>query len=317
MNHPEHDQSHAHDCESVCRCCAALAVARAQSLFDPHPGWHSPLTPGVQRINLSHSEDGREIWAVLGTDWPRMFVQLPAIGAAQAVTFGAGAILSRRLRRVHFAPAKNGVECVGDHGRLHLNFERFAFAQAVHLRRAAGHSFGVEFMDSDGETMHALMLTHASDFDAFFAWVRLHQACDSDPDLPFAEAAPSGVESPVPAWLPCSRQDFTAALEASIASAARFRASVANAAVIQVLDLVPTHFIQDRGWTTICDGSNCLHLRHDFLVRRDEDSQGQQTSPTEATLGIVGQDGRPSFLLQPASSDTARAHQTLGRSPVD
>ena len=308
MNHPEHNQSRASDqepadkCEPLCRCCAALAVAREQSLFDPHPCWHSPLTPGVQRINLSHSADGREIWAALSTDWPRMFAQLPSVGAVQAVTFGTGAILSRRLRRVHFAPAKNAVECVGDGGRLCLDFERFAFAQAVHLRRAAGHSFGVEFMDAEGETLHTLMLTHDSDFDTFFAWDRLHQACDSDPVLSFAVAAPCYAEHPVSAWLPCSRQNFTAALEASITRATPFRASVANAAATQVLDLVPTHFIQDGGWTTICDGLNCLHLRHDLLARRVEDSQGQEASPAGATFGIVGADGRSSFLLQSVSS---------------
>ena len=44
-----------------CPCCAAIRHARDSALFDPLPELCSPLTPGVQLVNVSHSDDGRNV----------------------------------------------------------------------------------------------------------------------------------------------------------------------------------------------------------------------------------------------------------------
>ena len=56
-----------------CKFCAALQRARELELFDPLEELCSPLTPGVQLVNLSHSEDGQTLRVNLGDDWKRMF----------------------------------------------------------------------------------------------------------------------------------------------------------------------------------------------------------------------------------------------------
>ena len=69
-----------------CRCCAATDAAREQGIFDSLPEWNSPLTPGVQLTNLSHSEDGANLRVDLAAYWGRMFEQLSAIGSALIMT---------------------------------------------------------------------------------------------------------------------------------------------------------------------------------------------------------------------------------------
>src|SRR5271154_6355994 len=65
--------------DAKCKFCATLHRARELELFDPLPELCSPLTPGVQLVNISHSYDGRMVSAKLGGLWKRMFEQLPLI----------------------------------------------------------------------------------------------------------------------------------------------------------------------------------------------------------------------------------------------
>ena len=56
-----------------CKFCAALHRARELELFDSMPELCSPLTPGVQLVNLSYSHQGQMLRVDLGGHWKRMF----------------------------------------------------------------------------------------------------------------------------------------------------------------------------------------------------------------------------------------------------
>ena len=64
----------------------ALHRARELELFDPLPELCSPLTPGVQLVNLSSSDHGQILHVHLGRHWKRMFEQLPLIGEGLVMT---------------------------------------------------------------------------------------------------------------------------------------------------------------------------------------------------------------------------------------
>ena len=63
-----------------CKFFATLHRARELEPFDPLPELCSPLTPGVQLVNLRYSDDEQILHVHLGRDWKRMFEQLPLIG---------------------------------------------------------------------------------------------------------------------------------------------------------------------------------------------------------------------------------------------
>lgn len=141
------------------------------------------MTPGVQLVNFSHTEDGSVLRVTLGKNWSRMFETLPLSGSGLIMTRNESAIVGvqRVTPTFHFTP--DGSKATGEGGDLLLNFRHFGTAHAIHIRRPTGHVFGVEFEDGRGRVMHRFTLSPQSDMDEFFAWVRLHQACA-------AEAAP-------------------------------------------------------------------------------------------------------------------------------
>jgi putative heme degradation protein len=160
-----------------CKCCAARQRVRAEALFDVLPEWNSPLTAGVQLVNLSHTEDGGILRVALGADWSRMLSTLSLTGSGLVMTRNEGAIVGHRMVIPPLHLAGDGKKAAGDGGQLLLDFRHFGTAYAIHIRRKVGHVFGVEFEDTAGHTIHRFTLTPESDMDEFFAWVRLHQAC--------------------------------------------------------------------------------------------------------------------------------------------
>jgi hypothetical protein len=180
--------------DAECKFCAALRRARELEVFDPMPELCSPLTPGVQLVNLSHSYDGQMLSVNLGGSWKRMFEQLPLIGEGLVMTRNEAAILGRRMTFPELAFTIHGTKGASGQDGLWFNFQAFAAARAVHLRCESGHIFGAEFADPEGCTIHRFTTTPASNLEAFLGWVRLHQAC-------------SGHRS---AWLPTEEDDTSA-----------------------------------------------------------------------------------------------------------
>ncbi|MDB6153250.1 MAG: hypothetical protein JWL90_1703, partial [Chthoniobacteraceae bacterium] len=169
------------------QCCALIQRTRELALFDPLPEWCSPLTPGMQLVNISHSEDGRHLRVNLGTDWARMFEHLVVAKAGLLMTRNAVAILERRMKYPALSVTSGGGKGASGHGGLWVNFGRLDAARAVHMREKTGHLFGVEFANAAGQIVHRFTLTKESDMDEFFAWARLHQACAAHPAASWLE----------------------------------------------------------------------------------------------------------------------------------
>ncbi len=160
-----------------CKFCATLHRARELELFDPWPELCSPLTPGVQLVNLSYSDDGQILHVHLGRHWKRMFEQLPLIGEGLVMTRNEAAILGRRMIFPELAFTTRATKGASGQGGLWFDFRALGAARAVHLRCESGHIFGIEFADAAGATIHLFTATKASNLDNFLGWVRLHQEC--------------------------------------------------------------------------------------------------------------------------------------------
>jgi hypothetical protein len=160
-----------------CKFCAALRQARELELFDPLPELSSPLTPGVQRVNLSYSKDGQMLRVDLGDDWKRMFEQLPLIGEGLVMTRNEAAILGRRMTFPELAFTTHAIKGASECGGLWFDFRALGAARAVHLRCEAGHIIGLEFADRAGQMVHRFTATPTSHLELLLGWVRLHQAC--------------------------------------------------------------------------------------------------------------------------------------------
>src|ERR1700722_12707510 len=172
---PTTDKACGQDAE--CKFCATLRRAREVELFDPLPELCSPLTPGLQLVNLSYSHDGRQINAKLTIHWKRMFEQLPLIGEGLVMTRNEAAILGRRMTFPELAFTTHGIKGASEQGGLWFDFRSLGGARAEHLRCESGHIFGLEFDSADGQTINRFTALPSSDLDLLFGWVRLHQAC--------------------------------------------------------------------------------------------------------------------------------------------
>jgi hypothetical protein len=160
-----------------CKFCTTLHRARELEPFDPLPELCSPLTPGVQLVNLSYSDEGQILYVHLARHWKRMFEQLPLIGEGLVMTRNEAAILGRRMIFPELAFTTRGTKGASGQGGLWFDFRALCAARAVHLRCESGHIFGIEFADAAGATIHRFTATKASNLDNFLGWVRLHQAC--------------------------------------------------------------------------------------------------------------------------------------------
>jgi hypothetical protein len=166
--------------DAECKYCVALRLAQEQELFDPLPELCSPMSPGVQRINLSHSDDGQMLRVNLGGDWNRMFEQLPTLGAGLVMTRNEAVILGRRMAFPELAFTTHGTKGASWQGGLWFDFRALGAARAVHLRCESGHIFGIEFADKVGHMIHRFTATRESNLELFLGWVRLHQACSGN-----------------------------------------------------------------------------------------------------------------------------------------
>ena len=113
--------------------------------------------------------------------------------------------------------------------------------------------FGVEFCDGDGNAVHGFKLIPESDFDVFFDWVRLHQACSVDDPEPF----PYPVSAPAKERMIGSRVSDPGAV-ISVLAACCERLVAIEASIVNV-----ARFVRD--------GERCL-IGIDCLVRDAADA---------------------------------------------
>jgi putative heme degradation protein len=246
--------------DAECKFCATLRRARELELFDPLPELCSPLTPGVQLVNLSHSHDGRLVNAKLGGLWKRMFEQLHLIGEGLVMTRNEAAILGRRMTFPELAFTTHEIKGASEQGGLWFDFRPLGAARAVHLRCESGHIFGVEFASAGGQTIHRFTALPSSDLDLLLGWVRLHQACSED-----LIACPAFEEAEMSAAEPAMGQATCAGAIVSMLSACSerglgVRATVQNSAVVQRAHFIPRALQPTGDWWFACDEEVGLHF---------------------------------------------------------
>jgi len=244
----------------TCKCCAAIRRARKRALFDPLPEWYSPLTPGIQLVNLSHCGDGRTLQVDLDRDWPRLFAQLALPGRGLVTTRNDAAILGRRMAYPAFSVTSSGSKGASGGSGLWIDFRRLGAARAIHMRRETGHIFGVEFADEAGYVVHRFTLTPESDMDAFFDWVRLHQACSAIRH----DWVHGAGEWPEDRHNTVTRKSDMGAVVAVLAGCRdrqlALRATVAGAGVRQNAILLPQALSNDGEWWFVSDDQAGLHF---------------------------------------------------------
>lgn len=251
-----------------CKCCAAIRRARKITLFDPIPECCSPLTPGVQLVNLSYGEDQRTIRAQLGNDWPRMFAQLPAVGPGLVMTRNDAAILGRRMAFPSVAFTSDGLKGANAESGLWLNFHMFYTARAIHIRSGEGNIFGVEFGDVQERMIHRFTLTSASDPDVFFDWARLHQACSAHSNLSRLEAYecdPANMKNRT-GYCNGNAGALPALLKACEEREIAVQATVRSCAVVQRALFVPTSVTQVDDWWFASDNTVGLHFQPEKFI---------------------------------------------------
>lgn len=260
------------DCRDrkACVCCAAIRRAQARSLFDPLPEWRSPLTPGVQGVNLSCSMDGLSIYTELGRDWPRMFAHLTAVGAGMVMTHNLAAVVARKMPYPALTVTSSGLKAASGAGGLCVNFAQLGSARAMHLRRAGRHIFGVEFCDLEGRLVHRFTPTAENVGDAFFDWVRLHQACSAEQHFWIDEGDDVFPDEGAPA----RRRLTDAGAMASTLAVCAERAIAVNATVVSVgirqrATFTPLSIQRDGDWWFVSDDDAGLHF-HPLLLSSAE-----------------------------------------------
>jgi putative heme degradation protein len=255
---PATDKACSQDAE--CKFCATLRRAREFELFDPLPELCSPLTPGVQLVNLSHSRDCRMINAKLGGLWKRMFEQLPLIGEGLVMTRNEAAILGRRMSFPELAFTAHGIKGASEQGGLWFDFRSLGAARAVHLRCESGHIFGVEFASMGGQTIHRFTALPSSDLDMLFGWVRLHQACSEDLSACQAfEEAEISTGTPATGFASCAGA-IVSMLSACCERGLGVRVTVQNSAVVQRAHFIPQELQPTGDWWFACDEEMGLHF---------------------------------------------------------
>lgn len=234
------------------------------------PEWRSPLTPGVQLANLSHSPDLQTLRADLGNDWPRMLRQLSGVGPGLMMTRNEAVILGRRTAYPHLEFTVGESKGADAHGGLWVDFRMLGGAHAVHTRREPGHVFGVEFKDAAGCMVHRFTLTAESELDEFCGWVRLHQACEAHVPQWISEARPGPDANPEAT--PAGAVEYAGGhdileglLGACVERKVALRVTVHSGAVIQRASFIPESLRPTEGWWFASSNEVGLHFRSELF----------------------------------------------------
>lgn len=290
--------------DAECKYCATLRQARELELFDQLPELCSPLTPGVQLVNLSHSNNGQLLYAKLGRQWKRMFEQLPLVGDGLVMTRNEVAILGRRMTFPELAFTAHEIKGASEQGGLWFDFRLLGAARAVHLRGESGHLFGVEFADGAGLPIHRFNLTPSSDLSLFLSWVRLHQGCLGDLD----GCAPVGHDDTSPE---SQALESTGGVDAMVSMLTKccecrfgVRATVHTGAVVQRVHFVPQSVQAIGDWWFAADETVGLHFcsakfgaANTSLQRNDSGPRLLLYGPTDSL--------KPALVLEPGDESQA------------
>jgi Haem utilisation ChuX/HutX len=299
---PTAEETCAQDAE--CTFCAALRRAREDEPFDLSPEACSPLTPGVQLINLSYSDDRHTLRVELDQHWKRMFEQLPTLGEGLVMTRNEAAILGRCMTFPELAFTTHGIKAASDHGGLWFDFRPLIAARAEHLRRESGHIFGIAFFDARGQEIHRFTATPSTNLDAFCSWVRLHQACATN------HHARLVVERDTPSSRKHATKLATGGGTAlSILTACRerglaVRATLLSGAVVQAAHFIP-HLLQTSGdWWFACDDAVGLHFCPNQFTHT-EIERGPKESDPRLLLYSHQAGEKPALILQSGDETSA------------
>lgn len=294
-----------------CKCCAAIRRAREAALFDPLPEYCSPLTPGVQLVNLSHSEDGRNLQVELGNDWPRMFAGLPLAGEGLVMTRNEAAILGRNMKYPALSVTSGGSKGASGEGGLWLNFRGFGSARALHQRRETGHLLGVELADEMGRMVHRFTLTAQSDMDEFFAWVRLHQACSANEPTVWTEMSEAPALDLGNTVRHCDGDALVSVVAACVDRALPLRATVRGEAVTQRAEFTPRALQPSDEWWFASDDATGLHFQPELFASVAVELQVRDNGETCVAVRAVGEDNATALILESGSVVAEDAWRTL------
>jgi hypothetical protein len=290
--------------DAECTFCAALRRAREEEPFDPSPEACSPLTPGVQLVNLSVSDDRQTLRVELDNHWKRMFEQLPSLGEGLVMTRNEAAILGRRMTFPQLAFTTHGKKGASDQGGLWVDFRAVVAARADHLRRGSGHIFGIEFSDAAGQRIHRFTATPSTNLDAFCSWVRLHQGCPAHRNVvPAVERdAPSsgkqamkratGGRTIVPILSACREREL------------RVRATVLTRAVVQRAHFVPQSLQASGDWWFACDDVAGLHFCPPQFTHAKSEMAPNENGPLLLLYSQPAAD-KPALVLQTGDKTSA------------
>lgn len=294
-----------------CPCCAAIRQARESALFDPLPELCSPLTPGVQLVNVCHSDDGRNVRVDLSEDWARMFGQLTGMGMGLVMTRNAAAILGRSMSYPALNITSGGSKGACGEGGLWLDFRQLGAARAVHLRRETGHMFGVEFADETGHVVHRFTLTPQSEMDEFFAWVRLHQACTAhQPARWLDEEEPASLET-AETMRQCDGGALVSVVAACLDRAVPLRVTVRGAAATQRAEFIPRMLRPSDEWWFASDDVTGLHFQPDLVTNVRIEQQPRSDGEGQIALRATVADGATALILEAARGAAEDAWRTL------
>lgn len=231
------------------------------------------------------------MYADLGSDWAKMFSQLPPLGSCMVATRNAAAILQRRTRYPSLTTTVGGDKGAG--GGLWLDFRLLGSARALHLRRESGHLFGIEILDESGWCVHTITMTDESDLDAFFDWVRLHQACAAQHkhtwpsanrgDATSAAAAAAGATGPSMTTVNTSHHTITVPLMDILEDCVRHRfplqVTVPGSAAVHRLEFTTEWIHTDGDWSVLAGEETAFHfhshLRGGTTMQEDLQREGQ------------------------------------------
>jgi hypothetical protein len=287
-----------------CKLCSALRRARERELFDPLPQLCSPLTPGVQLVNLSYTYDGRMLCVRLGNDWMRMFRHLLLIGDGFVITCNETANIGQCMTYPELAFANRGARGASVRGGLWIDFRTLGAARAVHLRCDSGHILGVEFADVSGHTIHSITATPLSDLDQLLAWVRLYQACSE----PSRESSKAEKHDTAGGNDDMERVVSTDAILCILAACCERRlavkATVLSSAVIQRNQFIPQSLEALGDWWFASDNIVGLHFRPSQFACAKIATQPNELAPRLLLYSRTNTD-KPALVLD--SSDTSQA----------
>jgi hypothetical protein len=289
-----------HDHNPECPSCAAFRRAKDGELFDPLPELHSPLTPGVQLVNLSYSEELHSLRVNLSVDWARMFGQLPLAGRGLVMSRNATAILGRRMEYPTLRVTSGGGKGASGAGGLWLNFRHFDRARAVHRRSETGHVFGIEFGDGNGHLVHRFILLPEGNLDEFLAWVRLHQACaaHSSAAWPAEEAARPELVQPL---RNCDSDALVALVAACVERAVPLRITVCGVAVTQRIVFTPHTLRPSEDWWSASNDDASLHFNPDLFGHITLEEHAGERSAKHIALRATTEDGANALVLEVGS----------------